>query len=56
MQNPNFINCNPLAIMQKLYELKARQDGSNLEVTVREETPETARAGGHDIQMKERSA
>ena len=34
--NPNFINCNPLNIMQKLYEIKARQDGSNMKVIVRE--------------------
>lgn len=42
MQNPNFINCNPLTIMQKLYEIKARQDGSNMQVIVREITPEEA--------------
>ncbi len=42
-QNPNFINCNPLTIMQKLYEIKARQDGSGLKVIVREITPGAAR-------------
>ena len=41
--NPNFINCNPLNIMQKLYEIKARQDGSGLKVIVREITPGAAR-------------
>ena len=41
--NPNFINCNPLNIMQKLYEIKTRQDGSNMKVIVREITPEEVR-------------
>ena len=46
-QQPNFINCNPLTIMQKLYEIKARQDGSDKKVTVREITEEEAREGGY---------
>lgn len=47
MQKPNFINCNPRSILQKLYEIKARQDGSNMKIIVREITPEEARAGGY---------
>ncbi len=47
MQEPMFINCKPLSIMQKLYEIKARQDGSDMKVTVREIKPEeAARAAG----------
>ncbi len=46
MQKPNFINCNLLNILQKLYEIKARQDGSDMKVIVREITPEEAQAGG----------
>lgn len=47
MQKPMFINFNPLSVMQKLYEIKARQDGSDLKVIVREITPEEAeRAAG----------
>lgn len=45
-QNPNFINCNPLTIMQKLYEIKARQDGSDMKIIVREITPGTDRLTG----------
>ncbi len=40
MQKPVFINVNPLKIMQKLYEIKARQDGSNLSVLVTDVTEE----------------
>lgn len=50
--NPNFINCNPLNIMQKLYEIKARQDGSNMKVIVREITLEEVRAGGYPPKAK----
>ncbi|MBR2216502.1 MAG: hypothetical protein IJ849_12220 [Selenomonadaceae bacterium] len=42
MDNPNFINFNPLTIMQKLYEIKARQDKSDMKVVVRVVTPEEA--------------
>lgn len=34
MQNPNFINANPAAIMQKLYQIKAKQDGEDVTVIV----------------------
>ncbi len=40
MQKPVFINANPLKIMQKLYEIKARQDGSKLKVIVTDVTEE----------------
>ena len=47
MQEPMFINFKPLNVMQKLYEIKARQDGSKMKVIVREITPEeAARAAG----------
>ena len=42
MQEPMFINFKPLNVMQKLYEIKARQDGSDMKVTVREIKPEEA--------------
>ena len=45
MQNPNFINCNPLVVMQRLYEIKARQDGlDDTKVIVREISREEAMA------------
>ena len=55
-QNPDFINCNPLTIMQKLYEIKARQDGSDMKIIVREITPEEVRAGGYPPKAKEQPA
>ena len=34
MQNPNFINANPAIIMQRLYQIKADQDGEDVTVIV----------------------
>lgn len=46
MKKPVLVNVNPCRIMQVLYSLKARQEGSDMEVNVREITEEEARTGG----------
>ncbi len=52
MHNPNFINFNPITVLERLYEMKARQDGEkNVKIVVREVTEEEARAaGGREIE------
>ena len=46
MKKSVLVNANPCRIMQVLYSLKARQEGSDMEVNVREITEEEARIGG----------
>ena len=56
MKKPVLVNANPCRIMQVLYSLKARQEGSDMEVNVREITEEEARTGGVVLEVAEKTA
>ena len=56
MKKPVLVNANPCRIMQVLYSLKARQEGSDMEVNVREITEEEARTDGVVLEGAEKTA
>jgi len=56
MKKPVLVNANPCRIMQVLYSLKARQEGSDMEVNVREISEEEAQASGFVPKPVEKSA
>ena len=56
MKKPVLVNANLSRIMQVLYSLKARQEGSDMEVNVREISEEEAQASGFVPKPVEKSA
>ena len=56
MKQPVLVNANLSRIMQVLYSLKARQDGNDMDVNVREISEEEAQASGFVPKPVEKSA